>query len=236
METPVPKLTSSNDLDILIEALQRQAAYLENEIADCVRESDFAFALKYQQALIATRFRLRTLLLLQDPDYDRRQSLQDLLERAEDRLRRNPGTARQQASLEARTQELRQRLDALPVKPGRPRLDGQEILEALHLLLGGSVPRLSLSHAGGDHIDLHRTPDALGITLGWSSAPCFNYSEVTGGTRALAKLGFKLRPGGALLTLSPPYPTPVKLLELLAAVVEDGFGWSDGELQLREQG
>lgn len=70
-----------NELQILIEELQREHDYLENELNACIKEWDFEGAKAFKEPLFYTREKLRILKNLDNPDYDKIVGLRGKIER-----------------------------------------------------------------------------------------------------------------------------------------------------------
>ena len=70
-----------NELQILIEVLQSEHDYLENELKACINEWDFEGAEAFKKPLFYTREKLRILKNLDNPDYDKILDLRNKIER-----------------------------------------------------------------------------------------------------------------------------------------------------------
>lgn len=72
-----------NDLQLLIDELQRQCDYLKEEMNDCIEEWDYLGADKYKRAYIYTNSELNILKNLENPNHDQISFLKRIIERLE---------------------------------------------------------------------------------------------------------------------------------------------------------
>jgi len=212
-----------NDLQMLIELLQEECNSLENEIEECVRFRDFEGAHGYQQALMHTREKLRTLRYLDQPHFEEIERLRESLDRYRRLNQTTPGQGWYMGSMNEIIQENEQELKRLEKLNRRWITDSDELISCQERLLSGEIQKFFL-HIPDVKADISFTKkdDQLLIRLGlWEGLQIADHLPY-GAAPALKQMGFLVDESEATYTFRPYGSSSVQaVMQLLSRMLLD---------------
>jgi hypothetical protein len=212
-----------NDLQILIDILQEECDTLEKEIEECVHFRDFQGAYGYQQALIYTREKLRTLKHLDEPHFEEIERLRESLDRYRKFNQITPRQGWDMGSMDDIIRENEQELEKLEKLNQRWITDSDELIACQEKLLIGEIKQFDLSLTDSKaYIRFSKQDTQLLIRLRmWEDLPLVDHLHF-GASQALKQMGFLVDESEAIYTFEPYDASSVQpVMQLLSRILMD---------------
>jgi len=213
------------NLSALIEEIQIEYNFLEDEMKRCIREDDFSGAEGLKNALFYTEQQLRTLKNLDDPDFDEKLYLREVIERMRQSIRKDEMTEASMEFTKSRIAEYERKLSKLEKEERRFHLDSDYLMVCFEKMLKGDLEGFILEFLKGQvNIEISKKDTGLEIKVKSTTDKSLEYFITQPERNELKKMGFYLEEGVASRKLVSFDSSKIHLaLELLARIVYDVF-------------
>ncbi len=215
-----------SELQLLIEAYQKEHDYLENEMNTCTKDWDFEGAEAFRKSLVHTKRRLRVLKNLDNPHFDEinylkwRISYISQLEVEEKRSRFS--VERMKAEIPDLERAI---MEMEATKPG-PKIDSDEIILSFEKMLSGEISsfeveinKLELS------IIISKVEETLKINIESQKGKAIYQNTIIFGRHDLKRIGFQFDESSGLLEIENFDSSKIlNTLETLSQIFFDVFG------------
>ncbi len=131
-------------LQILIEGLQKEHDFLENEMNLCIKDWDFLGAEAFRIPLEYMRIKLATLKNLENPNYDEINSLQYRIERINTFESKDKILKSVYEPMKSKIPEYEQELSKLENIKSRFHIDGEELIICFKKIIAGKLKRFEI--------------------------------------------------------------------------------------------
>jgi len=213
------------NLEILIDELQSESDYLKKELDLCVVESDFKGAQAFQKSLIYTQQQLRIIKGIQNPNWDKIESL----ERNIERLKNSKEDDRIYKLLIRRLPEYQARLDELrSIQPRKHALESEEITSSLEGLLTGKIRKISLQISGDHDAQIHFNLN--GKVLNLQLVVNTHFADKKRRHAILKNIGFEIQQDNMSMKIADfDQSKTSNVLEILAQIIYDVLDFRGNE-------
>jgi predicted transcriptional regulator len=228
-----------NELQILIEELEKEHDYLENELNACIKEWDFEGAETFKTSLIYTKEKLRILKNLDNPNYDQILRLKRTIEifktyEAEDALSQSAILRRQE-----RISAYEKEISNLESKESRFHCDNDALIICLEKIINKEIKGFELEiDNGGVIFEVFKMDSNLKIEIRRTDNHSLGYTTTNVGLAELKKMGFLATPENAVKQIEEFEATKIlPTIELLSRVAYEVFslyGDKKGKIKLKK--
>ena len=212
-----------NELQILVEEIQREHDYLEKEMNTCIKESDFQGADAFHNSLIYTKQKLRILKNLENPNFDKINGLKRRIEyfksiEVENELFKS-SIERMKASIPALETELRSLEQTKPIFKN----DSDELIIYLEKLLSGDLTFFELEIKENKlSIQINKNDNTLEIILSSLKNTQIKQHFIRYGVSELNNIGFTINESNAILRIEDFETSKIKeVIEILSRITFD---------------
>ena len=215
-----------NELDILIDELQREQDYLQSRIEDCTAEWDFKFARYFRISFVFTRDEIRVLKNFQNPHFDKMARLADTIRYQQNLINTHKDDQDFIKYFVNRIPEVEKELEILKQTKPKWRVDGDALMIALESLLAGKIKTMEimLDEKRNGKLTLFLSDRDLKIQLTYNSEFTYHHVLEKGEFTKLKKIGFDvdLEPIEMVIK-NPDYRHTHTIMEPIARLCFDVF-------------
>jgi hypothetical protein len=188
-----------NDLQILIQELQREHDYLENEMKSCIQEWDFKGAEAFSKPLIHTKDKLRILKNLDDPNYDKIMSLKARIERLNEFEIKDDFLKLSIDKMRARIPEYESELAELESSERKSHYDSDELIICLEKILSDEINQFRIENEEeGIAIIISKRDFGLRIEVKRTDKYSLEDSVKRNGLTEFKRMGFEVNENNAI--------------------------------------
>jgi len=217
----------TNNLQLLIEELQKEQDALTHELEECIRNHFFEEAEAFEQALTHTQMKLRLLKNLEHPQFDQLEAIKRRISYMVQLLEKNP-TPFTRSYAEQELARDRQQLAELEQLAFRPTEDSDKVIKCLEDMAKGKMSCFSLQF---DQLRVILRVERRGsdVEISLRETKQHPLEDFFSGIRELSRMGLITDGAMAMLTIEKFGPAKVlPTLEVLSRIIFDGLGLYGG--------
>jgi hypothetical protein len=228
-----------NELHILIEELQKEHDYLENELKACIEEWNFEGAEAFKGPLSYTREQLHILKKLDNPDYDKIIRLKSEIERLKKYEATDAYSIFATHRREYRIIECEKELSDLENKERPFHCDGDELIICLEKMIHEEIREFELEIENeGIVFDISKVDTNLKIEIRQVDKCALGYTATTNDLTELKRMGFLVAEKSAVKEIEDFEEKKVlPTIELLSRIAYETFrlyGNIKGKIKLKK--
>jgi hypothetical protein len=214
-----------SDLHILIEELQREHDYLEEELNTCLKEWDFKGAEAFKEPLFYTREKLRILKNLENPDFDSIVSLRGKIERLRDYEGTDEIAKFATQRMKDRIPEYEKELLKLENNEKKIHDDSDELIICLEKVLAKKISQFDIAvEDEGIVFEISKKERILKIEIRRSDNYTLDYTTTKNGLTKLKTMGFQINEMNAIKEIRDFQEKKIlSLIELLSRIAFEVF-------------
>lgn len=215
-----------NELQILIEVLQSEHDYLENELKACINEWDFEGAEAFKKPLFYTREKLRILKNLDNPDYDKILDLRNKIERLKNYEAKDEFTKFAIQITKDKIPEYENELSNLENKERQFYYNSDELIICLERIINKEISEFELEvNNEGVVFHISNWNSNLKIEIRWTDKSSLDYKTGRMGITELKGMGFLVTEKNAVKKFENFEGDKIlSIIELLSRVAYEVFG------------
>lgn len=227
-----------NEHQILIEELQREHDYLENELNTCIKEWDFEGAEAFKVPLFYTREKLQILKNLDNPDHDNIVELREKIERLKNHETKDEFLQFAIQRMKNKIPEYEKELSNLENKKRRFHYDSDELIICFEKIINKEIEEFEIEiEENGIAFEISIKESKLKIEIRGTDKHTLEYKTTKMGLIELKKMGFLVMETNATIEIEEFEEKKIlSVIELLSRIAYDVFrlyGNKKGNIKLK---
>ncbi len=228
-----------NTLQLLIEELQKEHDFYEQEMNACIKEWDFINAAAFKKPIFNVREQLRILNNLDNPEYDKIYSLKGRIEQIKNMEVNNPILSYWMERMKDKTAKYEKELSALESKGRKPYCDNDVLMRSLEKVITAEIKQFEIKIEDGDiTIEISKKENSLIIEIRNTSQYSLKSKMSPRGFAEMKKLGFQINDQHAIKEICEFQAKNIpQVIEFLARITFDVFrlyGNREAEIIMKE--
>lgn len=229
-----------NELQILIEELQREHDYLEGELNACIKEWDFEGAEAFKEPLFYTREKLRILKNLENRDYDKIVGLRGKIERLKNYEAKDGYSKFAIQRMKDKIPEYEKELSNLENKEKQFHYDSDELTICFEKIVRKEIKEFELEvESEGLVFEMSEENSNLKIEIRRTDKYSLDYTTTRKGLAELKRMGFLVEDKHAVKKIEAfeekkILPT-IELFSRIACEVFRLYGDKKGKIKLKNE-
>jgi len=220
-----------NELQILIDELQKEHDYLKNEMDMCVHELDFLGAEAFKNPFLDTRDKLRVLKNLENANFDRIEQLKFRIENNTKRLEMTGLPEKWVARYKAEIPKLKEELLQLEQAKRTAHYDNDQLMMCLENIIANKIKAFQIEfEQSAIFIQISKQSSDLNIEILRTDDNALDHSIGHSQLAKLKKLGFILNEKNAIKIIEELQKSDIhQIITVLSKVTFEILGLSENQ-------